>query len=369
MSRLGSLTAFCALLVIAGSAAAQESTTTFEDTGKEFIITVGPVDLPAPMQMGTGEDMEMASHEHEAVLPPLGTVTIPRDSYLYGFDYEVLDAGGNLLPSNILHHVNVIDPDHRELFLPISRRVMAAGTETGGQSMPWMLFGYPVSAGQQMVVSVMLHNPTQDAHNDVSLRIRLKYVKSGRPWPFFAVYPYQLDVAFPAGDKDFDLPPGKSSRSYDASPAVAGRLMVMGSHLHELATNVVFEDVTTGQILWDGFPITENDELAGVTIGRLYRRGGTKITPEHTYRVTVYYDNPSGETITDGGMGVVAGVFMPSMGELWPAVDPNDPLYALDRSHYMREVRGKYDVISVGGGKIVEETDHQHETRDERNRR
>ena len=364
MSKLGNIVSFGTILVMTQGAAAQESHTTLEDTGKEFLIEVGPVDLPAPMPM------EMAGHEHEAVFPPLGTVTVPTAGYLYGFYYEVVDAEGNQLPRNIVHHVNVIDPDHRELFLPISRRVMAAGGDTGSQAMPWMLFGYPVTAGQQLVVTVMLHNPTGQQHDDVSLRIHLKYVKVGRPWPFFEVYPYHFDVAFPAGDKDFDLPPGESSQSYEASPAVAGRLMVMGSHLHELATKIVFEDVTAETVLWEGFPITEDSNWDGVTIGRMYRRFGTKIFPDHTYRVTVHYDNTTGENIPDGGMGVVGGVFMPAMGEQWPAADPNDPLYVLDRSHYMREVRGKYDVIKDGGGRIVgtEEMDHQHETRDERNR-
>ncbi len=355
MSRLGNVSTCCAMLLcLAQGALAQESHTTLEDTGQELLIEVGPVDLPAPM------GMEMAGHEHEAVFPPLGTVTVPADGYLYGFDYEVFDSQGNQLPSSIVHHFNVIDPDHRELFLPISQRVMAAGSETGGQSMPWLLFGYPVSAGQRMVVTVMLHNPTGEAHSGVSLRIRLKYVKAGRPWPFFQVYPYQLDVAFPAGDKGFDVPPGESSRSYEASPAVAGRLLVMGSHLHEMATKIVFEDVTDDQTLWEGLPITEGGDLTGVTIGRMYRKFGTKIFPDHRYRVTVYYDNTTGATIPDGGMGVVAGVFMPAMGEQWPAVDLSDPLYVLDRAHYMREVRGKYDEIREGGGKVAE-ADHEHE--------
>lgn len=354
MSRLGSVSTCCAMLLgLAQGARAQESHTTLEDTGRELLIEVGPVDLPAPM------GMDMAGHEHEAVFPPLGIVTVPADGFLYGFDYEVLDSQGNQLPSSIVHHFNVIDPDHRELFLPISRRIMAAGGETGGQSMPWLLFGYPVSAGQRMVVSVMLHNPTGEAHSGVSLRIRLKYVKAGRPWPFFQVYPYQLDVAFPAGDKGFDLPPGESSRSYEASPAVAGRLMVMGSHLHELATKIVFEDVTDDKILWEGIPTTEGAEPTGITIGRMYRKFGTKIFPDHRYRVTVYYDNTTGATIPDGGMGVVGGVFMPAMGERWPAADLSDPLYMLDRAHYMREVRGKYDEIREGGGQVAE-SDHEH---------
>jgi hypothetical protein len=366
MRRIGRLALIGAMAGVMQPAQGQEPTTRLEDTGKEFVIEVGPVDLPVH-QMAMNMDME--DHAHNGIFPPLGTVTVPRSGYLYGFDYEVVDAQGNLLPSNIVHHFNIIDPDNRELFLPISRRIMAAGSETGGQSMPWMLFGLPVTEGQRMVVTVMLHNPTGVEHLGAALRIRLRYVKTGRPWPFFNVYPYQLDVAFPAGDKSFDLPPGESSRSYEASPAIEGRLMVMGSHLHENATKIVFEDVTESKVIWEGLPIEEDGELAGVTIGRLYRKFGVKIYPDHTYRATVHYNNPTDQPIPEGGMGVVAGVFMPSGDAEWPAADTSDPLYALDRDHYMRMVRGRYDAIKDGGGKVMEmdtdmrsEKDHEHTT-------
>ncbi len=358
MRRTGHLVMFAVVTAMTQPAWAQEATTRLEDTGKEFVIQVGPVDLPVHMEM---EGMDPG---HSGIYPPIGTVTVPRDVYMYGFDYEVVDADGNQLPSNIVHHFNIIDPDNRELFLPISRRLMAAGTETGPQSMPWMLLGLPVTKGQRMVVSVMLHNPTGQEHLDTELRIHLRYVKTGRPWPFLKVYPYQLDVAFPAGDKSFDLPPGESSRSYDASPAIPGRLMIIGTHMHEYATKIVFEDLSENKIIWEGFPVEEDGQLAGVTIGRLYRKFGVKIFPDHSYRVTVHYNNPTDEPIPGGGMGVVAGVFMPSGDAAWPAADTSDPLYALDREHYMRVVRGKYDLIKEGGGQIGEvnmkkSTDHE----------
>ncbi len=166
-------------------------------------------------------------------------------------------------------------------------------------------------------------------------------------------------MAFPAGDKSFDLPPGESFRSYDASPAIAGRLMVMGSHLHENATKIVFEDITESKVIWEGFPVEEDGQLAGVTMGRFYRKFGVRIFPDHTYRVTVHYNNPTDQIIPEGGMGVVAGVFMPSGDAEWPAADTADPLYALDRDHYMRAVRGKYDAIKDGGGMVMEK-EHEH---------
>lgn len=318
-----------------------ESSIQLIDTGEEFIITAGPAHLAVPM--------EMEGHAHEGVLVPIDSVTIPADVYLYGLSYEIVDGEGNQLPGEILHHFNLIDPASRELFLPISRRLYAAGGETGEQTMPWLLFGHPLHAGQQIVVSVMLHNPTGVEHEGVHLVIHLKYVKSGRPWPFFSIYPFQVDVAFPAGDKSFVLPRGISSQSWEGSPSVEGKLMIVGSHFHNYATSIVFEDVTEGEVIWEGFPVEESGELSGATIGHLYRTGGTRIYPDHVYRATVYYDNPTEESITEGGMGVVAGAFSIDGDAEWPEVDPLDPLYLLDRAHFLREWRGTLESLSEEG--------------------
>lgn len=335
-------------------AATEDGGISVEDTGSELILTSQPVELPAM-------DMSHEGHGgHEGIFPPVGTITVPMHGYLRGFDYEVIDGEGQVLPRQIVHHFNIIDPDHRELFLPISQRLLAAGQETGAQTMPRLLFGVPVYAGQRLVLAVMLHNPTGETHHDVQLRVKLKYVKVGRPWPLFEVYPFQLDVAFPAGDKSFDLPPGESSQSWEGQPSMEGRIMVVGSHLHELATHITLEDVTDGETMWTGYPVTGEDgrSLDAVTIGHVYWKLGLKIDPAHRYRVTVFYNNPSADSIQAGGMGVVAGVFMPSNGGIWPRAQTSDPLYALDRQHYMREVRGSYDVISTGGGQVSDTSDH-----------
>jgi hypothetical protein len=327
---------------------------TVEDTGSELIITTAGVPLPVMAMEEGGEH-----GGHDGTFPPVATLEIPVHAYLRGFDYEVIDGDGNVLSPQILHHFNIIDPDHKELFLPISQRLLAAGMETGGQTMPRLLFGVPVYVGQRMVLTTMLHNPTGVAHDEVSLRIKLKYTPVGRPWPLWEVYPYQIDVAFPAGDKSFDLPPGKSSKSWEGSPSQEGKLIVVGSHLHELATHITLENVTTGETIWTGYPVTDEEgNLGGVTIGHLYRKLGVKIFTDNVYRATVYYDNTTGNTLAEGGMGVVAGVFMPTKGGPWPRADVSNPLYALDSQHYMRQVRGNYDVISEGGGIVVEGEDH-----------
>ena len=311
----------------------------------EIVIEMAPVDLPA------GLTHETMHHEHgddpmAAIMPgypPVSLVTIPVGGAVFGFRVEMVDSAGNVLPSTLLHHLNFIDPFHRELFLPISRRMIAAGKETGSQDLPWLLFGLPIHAGQQLVLNAMLHNPTATAYRQVRTRLVLSYTKSSRPWPFYDVFPWQLDVLFPIGDKSFDLPPGRSSRSYEARPALEGKIVAVGGHVHERAVRISLTDVTTGRVLWEATPIVDSaGTVTGVPVGRLYRwnRIGAPITPRHLYRVTVEYDNPTGKVIPEGGMGVIGGLFAPKWPEEWPRAKRADSLYVMDMHHYMRIWRG-----------------------------
>lgn len=311
--------------------------TDFEEE-KIFRLSIGPVDVPVE-EHGDG-------HHHYGVMPEPKTVTFPKSAYITGFSYRVLDGNGEVLPTDILHHMNVIKPKYRELFLPISQRMLALGKETGSQSLPSLLFGHPVEAGTEVVVSVMLHNPIGQHLEDVSVEVELKYVNDNRPWPLWEVHPFQLDVQFPAGEKAFDLPPGMSTFSYEGSPVMQGRIIAVGSHLHEFAESIWLEDVTAGELLWEGRPIEDAEgNLTGVTIGKLYKKLGKKIFPDHVYRVTVQYNNTTPDTLYQGGMGVVAGVFIPSDADSWPLADTTDPLYQIDRLHYLRKVSGTYEEL------------------------
>src|SRR2546427_1096145 len=92
-----------------------------------MIIELAPVDLPAH-----------ASH-HEVAQPPVAILQVPAGGWIYGFHVEVVDADGRLLPPEIGHHFNLIDPDHRELFLPVSRGLAAPGDGAGDHAPPCLL--------------------------------------------------------------------------------------------------------------------------------------------------------------------------------------------------------------------------------------
>lgn len=313
----------------------------------EVVILHGPVDLPATGMPDPGMSPVHDAHgPHAAVFPTVSTVEIPVEGHFYGFYADVTDTEGRTLPDSLLHHVNVIDPDRRELFAPISQRVAAAGRETGYKGVPPLLFGSPLRKGQRLVIHTMLHNGTAEPYEDVVVRFHFRFRPEEAAGPLVSAYPFWVDVRFPAGDKTFDLPPGPSSRSYEATPAVEGRLLALSGHTHDHATSLRFENVTTGEVLWETSPVLDDDgRVEAIPSGRLYLRGGEVVTPEHTYRLTVEYDNPTGRTIPDGGMGSIGGIVVPVGGEAWPAVDTTSELYRLDRLHYLRELHGTLEEL------------------------
>jgi hypothetical protein len=287
-------------------------------------IELPPIDLPA----GAGHALE----------PPTAWGELPVSGSVYGFNTEVVDADGRVLPSSMIHHFNVMDPADRELFLPISRRLLASGGETGVVRLPWLLFGARIHAGERVLVNGMLHNSTDVSYRGVRVRMVVSYVPDGRPWPLMNAYPWQLDVAFPVCDKSFDIPAGRSERSYEGSPAVAGDLLVIGGHLHEYGQLIEVSDATTGKRIWEATPpVTADGKPGPMPIGKLYglTHFGVHITPDHRYRIRVVYDNPTGHTVPAGGMGVVAGLFVPDRGAVWPSADTHDTLYQHDLKHFL----------------------------------
>jgi hypothetical protein len=336
----------------AADAAGAAGARIFEDRASgTLVLDLAPVDLPAN------------TPHHLLAQPPVATLAIPASGYISGFRVVVVDSAGRELPAALLHHFNLIDPDHRELFLPISRRLLAAGRETGAVRLPSFLFGLPLLRGERVVASAMVENLTPVTYRQARVRLLMDFTPAGRPWPLLRASPWQLDVAFPVGDKSFDLPPGRSSRSYEATPAIPGKVIGVGGHLHDYARSIEFADATTGEVIYRADPVTDaGGHVAAVPVRRLYgwTRIGVPLVPGHRYRVTVEYDNPTGHVIPEGGMGVVGGLFVPDRGVAWPAADPRDSLYQQDYRHYMRLSGGHHMPMAVPAGATRHDATHAH---------
>src|SRR4051812_42054925 len=88
--------------------------TTLVDRG-DLVFDLGPIDVPA-----------RAMHDDIRQPAPL-MVAAGLDGWLRGYSVELIDSAGQPVPQAVVHHVNVIIPQRRELFSPIMLRLAAAG--------------------------------------------------------------------------------------------------------------------------------------------------------------------------------------------------------------------------------------------------
>lgn len=284
---------------------------------REIVFEMQPVDMPA-----------RADH-FSAEQPPAHLGTFPAAGWIHGYTAELVDDRGNEVPRELLHHVNLIAPDQRELFSPIMRRLGAAGTETAPVRLPRLL-GYPIEEGERLLVTAMVHNPTGTSYDGVRVRIRMPYTPKSAWIDPIEVYPFYMDVMPPAGTHAYDLPPGRSEKSWEGSPAVSGRILGMGGHLHDNAVALRLEDRTTGELVWETRPeFDEDGRVVGMPQGKFWWKLGIPIRSDHTYSLTAIYDNP-GDTIPAGAMGALGGIITAGRDERWPAPNPDHPDYEKD---------------------------------------
>lgn len=261
---------------------------------------------------------------------PAQFMEVPFDGWIHGFRWRLVDRDGNELPDRFLHHVNVIDVDHRELFSPIARRIMAAGRETKAQSLPQIL-GVPVEKGDRWAVVVMLANSTGEDHPRAYLELELEF---SLPDDHLVnprnVFPFYTDVMPPVGDKSFPVPPGRTVKSWTGSPLVDARLLALGGHLHDYGKELRLEEASSGDVLWSVEPETEGPHhVKRVPVSELWMRGGIKVEKERDYRVVAVYQNPLDGPSPNGGMGVVAGAALADPAD-FPPLDRQDPDYVRD---------------------------------------
>src|SRR6266498_5089524 len=132
------LTVLVAALGWPGLESLPRATVLVDPVAHHLVIELPAVDLPA------------AAGGREAMVGlPLCQVLVPLSVALYSSHVEVVDAAGRALPHEMLHHFNLSDPYHRELFLPIGLHLLAASRETPKIDVPRLLFGLPLERGQR----------------------------------------------------------------------------------------------------------------------------------------------------------------------------------------------------------------------------
>ena len=143
----------------------------------------------------------------------------------------------------------------------------------------------------------------------------------------------------PVGEKEFPLPPGTHGMSWEGSPAVDGRILGIGGHLHDYGDWIRLEDVTSGRVIWETGPeVNGEGRIVGVPTSRLWWRGGIRIRKDHTYRISVRYSNPLAHPAPDRAMGAIGGIILAG-NEDWPAFSRHHPDYIQDLRNTLEKPR------------------------------
>ena len=293
---------------------------------REVVITAGPYRLPAN-PAGAHEGME---HQPADLL--VQEFSWPLTTWIRGFRLAIVDGGGRPLPRGLMHHMSMMNFDRRELVYPIVERLLGAGRETGDIVFPRTV-GIPVAAGHRVGLYIMWDNQTGTEVPDAYLRLSIPWVSPRQvPKPVVAL-PFLVDVNFVFGGPTnaYAIPPGRSTRTYEFTVPLAGRLLAAGGHLHDYGASLRIEDMRSGKTIVrirskrapDGRVLGMSRQLFGI-----YGRG-PKLRPDRTYRLVVEYDNPTGAPAPHV-MGSIAGLFVPDDIRRLPSIDPDDPTYRLD---------------------------------------
>jgi hypothetical protein len=322
-----------------------ESRLVVDSAHNEVVLYAGPFRVPSMSSMASsmpdmpdmpgmkgmtgmdGNHADASGGENHAAhaFSPLVRFVWPMDGWYRGFKVSLLDAAGAELPQELMHHLVGIDFAHRQLLEGDLVRFIAAGVETHNVVLPRFL-GVPMKSGQPLAIYAGWHNPGPKDYDGVYIRLAMPYLPSNTLVKPIAVFPVQMDVHNTPGQPNvYDLPPGKTSRTFEFTMPIAGRFLGVGGHLHDYGVDLRLEDVATGKVL--SRVASQRDSAGHVTaVGRKYYPVlGLHMDSGRRYRVVGSYDAPQKDTIMNGAMAIFAGVFAPSDPSKWPAASFDDP--------------------------------------------
>lgn len=293
----------CLSLLAVQSASVPVLSVRVDSSRREVVVAAGPFSVGG----GGGH------HDHAGHRPMLLPFSWPVGGWLRGVTIEIADGKGRPLSRRLLHHLNIVNLERRQLVQPTYERLLAVGQETGDLLLPAGV-GVPIAGQSRLALLVAWDQSAAHEPDPVGLTVRFRWVPSNTSPKPVDVLPLPLDVGFEAGGSDaYDLPPGQSERRLDFVVPVTGRILAIGGHLHDYGLSVRLEDPSSGRILVELRP----DVDAGGRVRKMPIRvpgatgDGIELRAGRTYRVVARYDNPTGNPLADGAMALMVGIFAP----------------------------------------------------------
>lgn len=311
---------------------------------RQVVITAGPFDLANEEPMADMDMMDMSE-------TPMMRFQWPVDGWLRGVDITLQDSRGDTLPIRILHHLPMFNFDRRSLVHTMVERLFSWGQDTQAFDLPSKVAA-PLPLGDHLGFVIAWHNDTGKEIHDAYMRMTLSYVSPKKVK--VPVIPWYVDVAnVYGGVNSFDLPPGRSTQRFDFQVPMDGRLIMVGGHMHDYGLSVRLVDSTTGRTLVKLKSVAnKKGDVTGT--GRFifgFNDDALRIYGHHTYTLITEYDNLSGKTLKDGGMGLLAGAFQPDSVSLLPKIDYSNP-------NTIKDIRSFPPDLGTQGTHAAEAHDH-----------
>jgi hypothetical protein len=317
-----------AFAAIPATLPAQSISTRVDSARREVVIEAGPFDVPA-MDLEMVKEMEHASMRHEEERRVF-RFDWPVEGPARAYRVEVRDSADHPLPRSLLHHVIAINFDRREFIYQQAERLFGIGRETPDISLPGTLM-VPLRRGERLGFYVAWHNDTGRDLQGATVRVVVAWIPGEVAKSYTAVLPVYFDVDNEVGATNtFDLPPGKSSKSFEFVATASGYLIGVTGHLHDYGKSVRLEDAETGKVM---VRLTATRDSTGRILEiprKFFLLRPLRMREGHRYRIVAEYESPRRETIVDGAMANILGVFAPDSHSRWPAIDPNNPTFMKD---------------------------------------
>ncbi|MGH7582229.1 MAG: hypothetical protein ACREL5_03275 [Gemmatimonadales bacterium] len=254
----------------------------------------------------------------------------PVDGWVHGLRFRAFARDGRSVSRAMLHHLEILNPGRRDLFLQMPERTFEMGSETADILLPATV-GIPVTAGAPMAVSIAWRNAGTDTLHDVMVELTVDWTPVNMMPRPVTVLPVTMQVLTSGGETSFDVPPGQGTWATDYPLSIDGRVLAFGGHLHDYGIDIQLSDVSVSPARPMLRLASQHDGTGRVTGVERKEPGvagsGIKLRAGHVYQLVGRYANSSGRMIAHGGMAYLVILFAPGRPDAWPPADTGSVVY------------------------------------------
>ncbi|HET7790287.1 MAG TPA: hypothetical protein VFK78_05760 [Gemmatimonadales bacterium] len=309
------------------------ATITVDSSKHTVLVAAGPFHVPVThLMQGMSADQEMAM-QMEMPNTLAARFPWPLTGWLRGFRFDLLDQNGDTLPSDLMHHIIMVNFSRRQLVYGTVERLLGAAREQKQEQMLPRTIGVPMPKGQDLALYVMWDNESDQDRPAVYVHLTMYWMPTNMQPPPVSVLPMYLDshMVDTTQIDMFQVPPGHHTQTFSFSFPVSGHILGVGGHLHDFGTAVELVDGETGKVLTHVDATRDSTGHVKDVARRIFaiQGEGIRVVANHPYRVVAVYDNTSRDTLP-AVMGHMVGIFAPDDMKQWPKINPKAVDYVVD---------------------------------------